>query len=419
MLRRLLGVVGASALLITLPGIGANAADMLFKAPPAAPWWNWSGYYVGINGGYGWNSMSGQTSCAACAILPTANLDPQGGVFGGQVGYNFQRERAVYGVEADFQGADIKDSAFFPNGFLKPPGGNFSASQRLDWFGTIRGRLGWAAWDRTLLYATGGLIYGHESISETTSLIGGGTNTAGNASIRAGGVVGAGLEHGFGRNLSAKVEALYYDMGSQTISSTAAGFTQSGVFSYRGAIIRGGLNWNLGGQGFAPAIAANQTGPLFMFAGPSPKAYDWTGYYGGVNVGGIFGHSDVASGLGVPFPVFTSNIGVIPFIITPAQVGTWPSTSGSAASVVGGGQAGYNWQSGQVVWGVEADFDGTGLREKSSSVLSRTTLSGTQTVTANFSANVDWIGTFRGRVGYAWERTWSTSPAVLPSAEQT
>lgn len=374
---------------------------MPLKAPPVAPSWDWSGYYVGVNAGYGWNNLSGQTSCTPCELFPSAGLNPQGGLFGGQAGYNIQTGRIVYGLEADIQGANIGAGAAFPNGLIGGVvlgTGDVSASQKLSWFSTARGRLGWAAWDRTLLYATGGLIYGRESISETTSGVG--TTVAGDSSIRLGGVIGAGVEHAFGSNLSARVEALYYDMGTETISSTGAGLTQSGAFNYRGAMIRAGLNWWPGGQNYAHAGTA---GALFNMV-PSPMAYDWTGYYVGANVGAVWGRSDVISGQGVPFPVFTNAPGSIPFLITPAQIGTWPGVTGSASGVLGGGQAGYNWQSGQVVWGVEADFDGTGLHEKSSSVLSRTSVSGTQTVTANFSANVDWIGTFRGRVGYAWDR---------------
>jgi opacity protein-like surface antigen len=100
--------------------------------------------------------------------------------------------------------------------------------------------------------------------------------------------------------------------------------------------------------------------------------------------------------------VFTNPAGNL---ITPAQFGLWPPVSGSDTRLIGGGQAGYNRQSGPWVYGLEGDVDGTRLREKSTSgPLSRTTISGTQTATASFSANVDWIASLRARAGYAWDR---------------
>jgi outer membrane immunogenic protein len=406
----------AGALLASLLSGRAGAADLQvrlpFKAPLARPW-SWSGYYIGINGGYGWNGLTGETSCVAgCLLVPAANLNPQGGLFGAQAGYNIQMGRVVYGLEVDIQGAGIKDSAFFANGVIAGVNtGDFTASQNLDWFGTTRLRAGWTAWDNMLLYVTGGLIYGRESISATTVIPGIGTNTASDAAVRVGGVFGAGLERAFGGNLSAKVEALYYDMGSETITSSGVGFTQSGTFNFRGAIFRGGLNWRLDGQ--SPGAPASAAG-MMVKARPRPIVDDWTGYYVGANVGANWGHSDVTPDSSVPFPVFTNLAGNL---ITPAQVATWPAASGAATSVVGGGQAGYNWRDGQFVWGVEADLDGTGLRETSSSTMTRTTISGTQTVTANFSANVDLIASFRGRLGYVWDHSMLYATAGLAAAE--
>jgi outer membrane immunogenic protein len=149
----------------------------------------------------------------------------------------------------------------------------------------------------------------------------------------------------------------------------------------------------------APARAAD----MAVKAPPPPPIYDWSGFYAGLNLGGDWGHSSITPDPGLPFPAFANNVGGI-FIITPGQFATFPSTAGNGASVLGGGQAGYNWQIGHFVYGLEGDIDGTGLRENATSILTRTTLSGTQTVTANFSANIDWIATLRGRIGYACDR---------------
>jgi outer membrane immunogenic protein len=185
------------------------------------------------------------------------------------------------------------------------------------------------------------------------------------------------------------------------------------MFNFKGAIVRGGLNWKLGDPGYMPSGAAGT-----MFGnGPPRGAYDWTGYYVGANGGGIWGSSDVVSNRAVPFPVFTNVAGNL---IVPAQLGTWPAASGSGSSFVGGGQAGYNWQTGQIVWGAEADIDGASLHEASTTSLTRgPTIAGSQTVTANYSAQVDWIATLRGKVGYAWDRLMLYGTVGLAVADTT
>ena len=130
--------------------------------------------------------------------------------------------------------------------------------------------------------------------------------------------------------------------------------------------------------------------------------YNWAGLYAGVNLGVDWGHSTITPYQGVPFPAFFNTIPGVGIIIVPAQIATLPSVSGSATSIIGGGQAGWNWQNGPWVFGIEGDIDGTGLDTKASSTLSRTTLAGTQTVTANIAADINWMASLRGRIGYAW-----------------
>jgi outer membrane immunogenic protein len=146
----------------------------------------------------------------------------------------------------------------------------------------------------------------------------------------------------------------------------------------------------------------------------APPAYNWTGFYIGANLGVARGSSDIDPNIGIPFPVFTNLAGNL---ITPAQLGVFPGTSASDTSVIGGGQVGFNWQRDRWVWGVEADISGTGLKALSSSGVSRTTISGTQTVTANYSAEVDWIATLRARAGFTWnDRTLIYATAGLATA---
>jgi outer membrane immunogenic protein len=239
----------------------ANAADVaprpVYKAPVAAPVYSWTGWYMGLNAGYAFGdgntaSVVGQDANGAAAIAAgfrpaSAGLDPDGFIGGGQIGYNWQTGTFVYGIEADIQYADIKDQVNVrtPNGVGVLRDNLFD--QQLEYFGTVRGRLG-AAWDRTLFYATGGFAYGGVNHSgnffSTTGL-----EFTGNVKrTEVGYTVGAGVEHAFGPNWTARIEYLFYDLGDTTvavslvpgIASTTNGFNVT--FGNTGHIVRGGVN---------------------------------------------------------------------------------------------------------------------------------------------------------------------------------
>ncbi len=252
------GVVGLAA-------IGsASAADMAVKARPAAvSVYNWTGFYVGVNGGYGWND-SQDVGVTGSTLIRTAQpltvpfsipLKPEGGLVGGTVGYNWQFGRGVAGIEADFDWADIKDSRFVD---LPVVGTNVrtSASQKIDFFGTIRGRLGGLVTDQLLLFATGGLAYANvksnANVNEFFNAPVLGRQFIATADeIRYGWTVGAGAEWKFAPNWSLKGEYLYYDLGGYTIrgnqtNPVGAEFALYS-FSTRGSIARGGINYQFGG----------------------------------------------------------------------------------------------------------------------------------------------------------------------------
>src|SRR5215469_4641385 len=144
MKRSLLSVTLASAVALT----SANAADMYvpaaagpggFKDVPYVA--SWAGFYAGVNGGYGWSEHSD-----VLAGPGFRGLSPSGGFGGGQIGYNWQGvldPRIVLGIEADIQGAGINDNKFFgPRPPILRVFSDFES--RLDYFGTVRGRLGYA-----------------------------------------------------------------------------------------------------------------------------------------------------------------------------------------------------------------------------------------------------------------------------------
>ncbi len=135
--------------------VSANAADM-YSGPvgpgPALALFDWSGFYAGVNGGGAW-AVDNQLANAP-AVNPFGGISPTGGFGGGQIGYNWQGIcdlHLVLGIEADIQGSDISDKQTDLNGF--------HYKSDLDYFGTVRGRVGYAV-QQTLFYFTGGFAYG-------------------------------------------------------------------------------------------------------------------------------------------------------------------------------------------------------------------------------------------------------------------
>jgi outer membrane immunogenic protein len=252
----------------------ASAADMAVKARPApvpVAVWNWTGFYVGINGGYGWNdgydvpvSGSNVIVISQPATVPffVPGLKPEGGLIGGTAGWNYQFGRGLVGIEADFDWADIRDGR---NVDLPAVGTccRTSANQKIDFFGTVRGRLGFLATDQLLLFATGGLAYANVQTNANVNEFFNGPVLgrqfiASTSDIRYGWTVGAGAEWKFARNWSVKGEYLYYDLGSYTVTGPqtnpvlATEFATYG-FRARGSIARAGLNYQFNWGG--PVVA--------------------------------------------------------------------------------------------------------------------------------------------------------------------
>ncbi len=209
--------------------VAASAADIYrpyggLKDEPVAylPAIGWSGFYVGINGGYAWSAKSAElgldgysgSSCGGFCGSEGISIDSNGGFGGVQLGYNRQSGAFVYGIETDFQGAGIhgKDSLGF-----EAEEDNFSASAKTDlkWFGTVRGRLGYA-FDNTLLYATGGFAYGkvHDQLTAAFSEdLSGAATTVSKSDTATGYVVGGGIEYKFSPSWSLKAEYQYINLG--------------------------------------------------------------------------------------------------------------------------------------------------------------------------------------------------------------
>lgn len=164
-------------------GLSANAADLSVKGQPGyvARNFDWTGAYVGADGGYGFTSTNG--------------LDMKGGFVGGQVGYNLQSGPMVYGIEGDFHWADISQSVGVA--------GIASAEAKIQAFGTLRGRIG-VAFDQVLIYGTGGGAFANNKL--TATLFGA---SASDTQWHPGWTAGGGVEVAFNRNWSGKVEYLF------------------------------------------------------------------------------------------------------------------------------------------------------------------------------------------------------------------
>jgi len=255
----------AGAVLIALIAApAARAADiaMPVKAPVLMKVYDWTGFYVGANAGYGWGSQSiALSGSGALALaftdgrLPTSLAsNPQGFLGGVQAGYNYQSGRMVFGVETDIAYADIRRSETVSLAPIPPVTYNTTGEQKLDWFGTLRARLGFLPSDRLLVYATGGLAYGHGSVStDSVVVLGGnacaffvGCGSGSSSGWLAGWTVGGGLEWAFADKWSAKGEYLYYDLGSLSYSyldSQPVVGEYNASANFRGSIVRVGLNY--------------------------------------------------------------------------------------------------------------------------------------------------------------------------------
>ncbi len=296
-----LALTAGSALAADLP---SRKAPMAPPPPPPPPMW--TGFYVGLNAGGTWAGSNQQyigvgpvavdpgfnfinafapTAGAAFSSAASATGSNSGGnggfIGGGQIGYNWQFMNSfVAGLEADIQGVASSGNGggsvirAVPTGDVV--GSNFvgvtSARGNLQYLGTVRGRLGWLAMPTLLLYGTGGLAYGGVSLNTGTLVYNDVYTPAGQINPSIGGVnfsntqvgwtAGGGVEWMFMPNWSAKVEYLYYDLGTVT-QNFAMAYSDIGgnaIFGgqararVNGNIVRAGVNYHFN-WGAAPVVA--------------------------------------------------------------------------------------------------------------------------------------------------------------------
>jgi len=204
-------------LLVGIAALGlatsASAADMAVKAPPPAPLpaiYNWSGFYVGINGGWG-NSHNCLDFVLVAGPFNGACSDRSGGLVGGQIGYRWQSNQFVFGLEAQGDWADLTNSRVS----LFDP--TLSTRVKTDGIGLFTGQLGWA-WNAALLYVKGGAAVTSNRLDIFDTFTGFGLASA--TATRWGGTLGVGFEYGFAPNWSIGAEYNHLWMGNSNNTFT-------------------------------------------------------------------------------------------------------------------------------------------------------------------------------------------------------
>jgi outer membrane immunogenic protein len=208
MKRFLLGTLGVVAM-----AAPAFAADLPVKAPPpvyVAPMYNWSGFYIGGNGGWGASDSCWDVFTVAGALLVNGCHDRSGGIVGGQIGYRWQQPNThfVLGLEAQGDWADIRNSRV---SVLDP---TLTLGSKIDGLGLFTAQFGFA-WDTWLLYTKAGAAVTSNNFSVSSS-VGGGIASA--SSTRWGGALGVGFEYGFTPNWSVGLEYDHLFMGGSDYS---------------------------------------------------------------------------------------------------------------------------------------------------------------------------------------------------------
>jgi outer membrane immunogenic protein len=214
--------------------VAAHAAELPLKAPPAPVYYNWSGFYLGVNLGGSWGRESEEVFDTTGLGLFGFTDHPDGVIGGGQIGYNWQftgwgwGNGLVLGLEADIQGSSerVRDDFSVLDGVVPVTG---FIDDRLQWFGTVRGRAG-IAFDRVLPYVTGGWATGDRKLAGVVNVDTTPPPTAfsGSSNLTDGWTVGGGVEWAFWDHWTAKFEYLYIDFGDRD-NTTSFGPVIAGV----------------------------------------------------------------------------------------------------------------------------------------------------------------------------------------------
>ena len=208
---------------------------VIYKADPA---FNWNGFYLGGNVGYGWGTRNQITTDPTGAVVGAGSVNPSGWLGGGQIGYNWVVAPSwLLGIEGDFSFANFGDIQNTPVA---------NGNSRANWFATARGRLGYVA-NNWLVYGTGGAAWMHNTDSRTITVGLSTGETSSPSSVWTGWTVGSGVEYGFARNWSARLEYLYMRFPDANVdfAYSVAGAARHGATTIDANIVRVGVSYLL------------------------------------------------------------------------------------------------------------------------------------------------------------------------------
>jgi outer membrane immunogenic protein len=244
-MKKLTLVLAAATALVSAPAVAADLGRMPARAPVVAPipFFNWSGFYIGIQGGFAWADLEHTLVTTGTRFTD----ETSGGLIGGTVGFNWQAGSWVFGFEADYAWADIGRKVHDCFAVV-----GITCRSGLDTFGTARLRVG-GAWDRVMIYGTGGFAFG-DHVARVEDTIAGLTFTS-SEDFAFGWTAGGGIEWGFAPGWSLKAEALYFDLETDRFATPGLLFEPVGIDTrHTGVVVRGGINYRFNWGG--PVVAS-------------------------------------------------------------------------------------------------------------------------------------------------------------------
>jgi opacity protein-like surface antigen len=392
----------------------AAAAPRVLRLAGGAPW-TWTGFYIGGNVGYSASRFATDTfysdlSLGTPLATTTSSMKHYAALGGGQIGFNWQWGTWLAGMETDMQFAHQRTMTLSGcAGAICNPAIPFEApvtlvhQHNLDWFGTVRGRLGVAVMPHLLTYVTGGLAYGE--VEHVGTIYGTGLDDMGNPGfagnnfisrqLRAGWTAGAGIEARLAGNVTGKIEYLHVDFGSDTAPTSSPQNARPIAIDFRSRItedlVRLGVNYKFDPyvtvyNAAAPVSKSSERSAL-IYKAPMTALWSWTGYYLGINSGYSWGRSRTEA-------IFNDSVAATAFAT---------NSSFSIDGKVFGIQTGYNFQVGRWLFGMEADAQLTAQHANPAFICPATICNPAGPVVAAFdqSQKVEWLATLRARLGIA------------------
>jgi opacity protein-like surface antigen len=390
---------GFAVVALAAVGLLATAGHTSALAQPApmisfgAPY-NWTGPYFGINGGYGWGNsnysfMPGGSGDGEGLFAPedtgsSFGEQVSGGMLGGQFGSNYQWSNLVFGLEATMDWSKASGKAI---GSPEDPAATYES--RMRWMATLTPRIGYA-WGNLLFYGKGGLAAAQMSSSLASP---GQSESFGDTHAYLGWTAGAGVEMALLGPLTVGLEYNYYSFGTQRFGGEVTPDTTFPIDytvrqNFSTVLARVSYKFGVPGTG----AGATPPPPMLAFTGPWNAPTDWSGPYIGFNGGfgwGSNGYAFEPGGSGDGDGLFAPN-NVADDLSGPA------SFHQSMQGGVAGGQIGFNQQWANLVLGLEATADWSGLSATSTNVLP------TNSSPVSYQTKLRWLATITPRLGYAW-----------------